>query len=131
MIVPTEVYYLIGGGVTYLILKDIFKFVRWGVEKITRNNNPVQEVVQEVVKDKNDREVLELILRKTESTGKCLNDLKLDFVKYKTMFGFLSEAVKEQNGSLKVAAEKMSQMAQECATRLVTCRGKFEGLEKK
>lgn len=126
MNIPTEMYYLIGGGVTYLILKDVFKFIKYGIETLRAkaSANPV------VVKDKGDREVLELILRKTETTGKCLSDLKLEFVEYKTKFCFLSEAVKEQNGSVKEATGKITQLLQNFATRFVVCDGRFKALEK-
>lgn len=128
MIIPTEMYYVIGGGIAYLILKDVFKFIRWSREKFFS-----KEVVDPPPVDtsgKDDREVLDLILGKVNGVCETTQNLSVEFGVLKTKMDYLGRFQKEQNGAVKKMAEKIGGVAKDFSVTAAVCQTRFTAIEK-
>jgi hypothetical protein len=130
MNVSREVVFLIGGGIAYLIIKDVFRFVKflidkWSTKPVPPPPNPSDREGQ------TDAEMLRNISGKLDGVATCVSQLKVEFGINKTKMDFLAKTMKEQNGALKQAALELKKMAIECASRLATCSGRFNKLEEK
>ncbi len=127
MNISSSIIYLLSGGIALLVLKEVFKFMKWWAERYGWLSKPTQSTIV----NKADREVLELIHTKISSTSSCLTALHLDFVRYKTKFEFLVQSVRTQNGSLASVTKAMTELSAKFSTTTAVCDKRFEAVEEK
>jgi len=116
-------FYILGGGVGLLFLKEALGFVRWVLDpkKGTGPNGNGKG---------SDAEITLKILTHTESTKKQVNDLHYDVQGVKRELADISTRQEKINGDFEKMTDAFNGMSIETVKTRATCLNRFESIER-
>jgi hypothetical protein len=116
-------FYILGGGVGLLFLKEALGFVRWVLDpkKGTGSNGKGKG---------SDAEITLKILTHTESTKRQVNDLHYDVQGLKRETAAISTRQEKINGDFEKMAEAFNGMSTETIKTRASCQSRFEAIER-
>jgi len=126
MEVPSVAVYVLGGGISLFILKEAIGFIKWGINLFTKKVEASAPKLNPFISaEMSDRNLLELILGKTDAIVIDVGEVKVEVGVMKTKMDYMGEIQKEQNGLVKELSGRVNGLQTHCAKSMEAHNNKF------